>query len=179
MKSITLNKKSTVEVLLLGKTRILHPVEFIPPFEDHLSWKSVYPWGNGWVFFGSKFKRTPQEASDFLFDAYGPSEYFKDGFVCPIGKAKDKLWVKEAWSVESHEDGRRIVWRADSSAAWLRGKKKGNVFYLESGYKPIDGWQEADLMPRWASRVDVRIQSVEPKRIKSKWFWELIMVGTF
>jgi hypothetical protein len=77
--------------------------------------------------------------------------------VCPYGVPGDLLWVRETWSIDPNDLGypkdewRNFVgYRADDQDA-----------------KPTHwGWHPSIFMPRWASRVTLRIESVRVERLQ-------------
>ena len=66
---------------------------------------------------------------------------------CPYGVPGDLLWVRETWAENIDGD---VVYRADNGVA-------------ES---MIDRWRPSIFMPRWASRLTLRITSVRVERVQ-------------
>lgn len=106
--------------------------------------------------YDEKFLRCAAEAgeiSDFL--SWGSPEdndhsYIED--VCRLGKAGDRLWVKETFSAHGAfgTDG-RIVYRAD----------------IPSGEEPHGlRWTPSIFMPRKASRITLEITAVRMERLQ-------------
>jgi hypothetical protein len=78
------------------------------------------------------------------------------GFPCPYGEPGDLLWVRETWSVHHAFD-------ADAPRD-LAGSEV--VRYSAGG----EGWEQARVrasihMPRWASRLTLRVTDVRVERI--------------
>jgi hypothetical protein len=84
-----------------------------------------------------------------------------EGF-CPYGQPGDRLWVRETWGysaklpASSHSSSDSITWV--TRPGW-RGYKADNP----------DGnwcWKPSIHMPRWASRLTLRIRSVRVERVQ-------------
>ncbi|WP_368869974.1 hypothetical protein [Proteus mirabilis] len=106
-------------------------------------------------------------------------------FTCPLGKVGDRLWVRETWSVVSHEfdnDGLMIDYvpdrptKAVHEMPYGHGYFTGHVIYSADGDFTwgdddgcIDGrscWKPSIHMPRWASRITLEITDVRVERLK-------------
>ncbi len=68
---------------------------------------------------------------------------------CPHGTAVDTLWVRETWAQVPYcrADGNDILYRSDRD------------------YQTIS-WRPSIFMPRWASRLTLRITSVRVERLQ-------------
>lgn len=82
--------------------------------------------------------------ADFNFQWYGnlgESSYFP----CPQGKPGDQLWVRETWArYNIDQTSHDMAYRATTPADW-----------------PKDGlWRPSIHMPRWASRINLKITGV-------------------
>lgn len=105
---------------------------------------------------------------------------------CPFGKIGDRLWVRETWSVVSHEfddDGLMIDYvpdrptKAVHEMPYGHGYFTGHVIYSADGDFTwgdddgcIDGrscWKPSIHMPRWASRITLEITDVRVERLNS------------
>lgn len=103
----------------------------------------------------------------------------------PIGKVGDRLYVRETWSVVSHEfddDGLMIDYvpdrptKAVHEMPYGHGYYTGHVVYYADGDFAwgdddgcIDGrscWKPSIHMPRWASRITLEIVDVHVERLK-------------
>lgn len=103
---------------------------------------------------------------------------------CPLGKIGDRLWVRETWSVVSHEfddDGLMIDYvpdrptKAVHEMPYGHGYFTGHVIYSADGDFTwgdddgcIDGrscWKPSIHMPRWASRITLEITDVRVERL--------------
>ena len=96
-------------------------------------------------------------------DWYGPEifgAHWQDdekGLRCPYGAPGDLLWVREAWRAPSQYDdlppsrlppGVDVKYIADASAPWA------------------SRYRHARFMPRWASRITLRIADVRVERLQ-------------
>lgn len=108
-----------------------------------------------------------------------------DPFRCPYGQPGDLLWCKETW--RTHEDPETLIdgilFRADgafreientreAADRWLaaahvigprRPYRRGESLRLAPKHK---GWRSASHMPRWASRLTLRVESVRVERLQ-------------
>jgi hypothetical protein len=100
-------------------------------------------------------------------------------FRCPFGRVGDLLWVKEAWCPldrgHYHDSGPRdrlttrfgpprrngAAYRADmpTTAGAFEDSERCRV---ELGYR----WRSAATMPRWASRLTLRVTGVRVQRLQ-------------
>ena len=91
---------------------------------------------------------------------------------CPYGVPGDRLWVRETWGVGSRPDPREgakdgIEYRADEA-----GLDEHEDLPLRSAPADVDlsnmrsGWRPSIHMPRWASRLSLRITSVRVERLQ-------------
>ncbi|QHA71131.1 hypothetical protein [Proteus mirabilis] len=127
------------------------------------------------------------QQDDFNFRWVGDLHNDTSGwFTCPLGKVGDRLWVRETWSVVSHEfddDGLMIDYVPDRPTKDVRempyghGYYTGHVIYSADGDFTwgdddgcIDGrscWKPSIHMPRWASRITLEITDVRVERLQS------------
>ena len=83
---------------------------------------------------------------------------------CPYGKPGDLLWVRETITTrDRHEDGLRYdepFYRADMDSYGL-------CFVTDEGARYVEDlrWTPAIHMPRWASRLTLRITDVRVQRL--------------
>lgn len=69
---------------------------------------------------------------------------------CPYGVPGDLLWVRETWQQVFRECGGPVEYRADyGEGSYIRG-----------------GWRPSIFMPRWASRLTLRITSIRVERVQ-------------
>lgn len=86
---------------------------------------------------------------------FPPDAELRDELVChcPYGSAGDLLWVRETWSSildDARTDSERVVYRAD----------------LGSSADKVQVWRPSIHMPRWASRLTLRIAEVRVQRLQ-------------
>lgn len=87
---------------------------------------------------------------------------------CRYGQPGDRLWVKETFAHEERGGGMtpRLIWRADRAAAWVLPRNVlDEVFYLPSDYAPAR-WKPSIFMPRWASRLTLKVTEVRIQRLQ-------------
>jgi len=84
-------------------------------------------------------------------------EYMSSLDHCPYGKPGDLLWVRETWALDAGFDG---VKPSDISSYW------GGIYYRANGDKPAGKWRPSIFMPRWASRLTLRVKSVKAERLQ-------------
>lgn len=97
-----------------------------------------------------------------------PTEWwFSDGmaplgpFRCPYGQPGDTLWVRETYALHEEFDDVRA---GDIGYYW------GNVYYkttsLATAADSAGKWRPAIFMPRWASRLTLRVTGVRVERVQ-------------
>lgn len=108
---------------------------------------------------------------------------------CPFGAPGDKLWVREAWRIDSWDDGcgfwldycdgpRKVRLETDPDTAHklilqtgdeLERKRikptNGTMYEWAPGDSPLR-WRPSIHMPRWASRITLEVTSVRVERLK-------------
>lgn len=110
---------------------------------------------------------------------------------CPYGKPGDTLWVRESWRVVAwSEDGICVDYRADNYCRkeWLKvpdeemferlwvnstddAVKAGlepdesGMYRWQPGQAPTR-WRPAIFLPRWASRINLRITDIRVERLQ-------------
>ncbi len=89
-------------------------------------------------------------------------------WTCPLGAPGSEVWCQEAWRAhERASDGKDFIEYAAGGdmlplpntpehAEWIVGR--------------FGAWQRATSMPRWASRLTVRVESVRVERGEA-WEW--------
>jgi hypothetical protein len=78
---------------------------------------------------------------------------------CPHGQPGDLLWVRETWAVRKLQTGYWVEWKADGSNA--RIPEEVDAFALFT----IDTWRPSIFMPRWASRLTLRLTEVRTETL--------------
>lgn len=86
---------------------------------------------------------------------------------CPFGVPGDRLWVRETWArPEDTEETQACVYRADYDpprvgdyGLWRRRDRAKEWF---------EGvWSPSIYMPRWASRITLRVTSIRVERVQA------------
>jgi len=92
--------------------------------------------------------------------------FFTDGrgTGCKYGKVGDKLWLRETFAVEKYEDGTRIIWPADMSAAWE--SSLSDVYYLPSSYVVLKS-KPSIHMPRRYCQTVLTINALRVERLQA------------
>jgi hypothetical protein len=84
---------------------------------------------------------------------------------CPYGKPADLLWVRETWQAVSPDEDERpineceIIYKATDEHPGLYNPDKPD--------DPWYGWRPSIFMPRWASRLTLRVDNVRVERLQS------------
>ena len=116
-----------------------------------------------------------------------PDEGRKGSFSCPFGQVGDRLWVREAFCLETlirtgqdppFFDGRPIQWWNDGVPCaeedgrfWIQPHYRAtdpypNLPYSEWESEPIVRWKPSLNMPRWASRITLEITEIRVERVQ-------------
>ena len=114
---------------------------------EHPDWhSSAHQNGDGdWVFW---YPDRPG-LEEFTLKAYPKGS--KDGIKCPYGKPGDLLWVRETWHDASFDDG--------------YGSIQQSIIYRATDEYP-GPWRPSIFMPRWASRLTLKIANVRVERLQ-------------
>ncbi len=145
-KPVLFNSEMVRAILDGRKTMTRRVIKF--PESAHtpdLSWiASINPDGaGGWVAWG------PKPVSDeFSINAYPDG----GGIKCPYGQPGDLLWVRETFLIKPNGDA---FYRADDPAA--SGWNSGST---------TTKWRPSIFMPRWASRITLRVLDVRVERVQ-------------
>lgn len=96
---------------------------------------------------------------------------------CPYGKPGDILWVRETWRPEELKesgpdgpeglDGTR--YKADGAFRSIENSREASDLFGEARYKFLKSgheWRPSIFMPRWASRLTLRVTGVRVERVK-------------
>ena len=79
---------------------------------------------------------------------------------CPYGHPGDLLWVRETWFPAPWSDGNKDfvkpLYRADAES-------DGYVHGFDAGE---DKWKPSIFMPRWASRITLKVEGVRVQRLQ-------------
>lgn len=157
---IYLKQAEVGQLLAEGEVEITRPVRFRGGQRYlHEELGVAYPDGGGnWVFWDSD---SPGLA-EFTQRAYPNGE----GVKCPWGKAGEKRWVKEVWTI--------IGWAAGIDTPELNWAYRDSVVYKAGCDKPLfHDWRPSVSMPRWASRFVVKVVEVRPEKREGGWVWRI------
>ena len=87
--------------------------------------------------------------------------------LAPLGRAGDRLWVRETWGVH--------YLYSDLKPSDIGEHKPDCIWYRASGDECVRGkcspaqrdkWRPSIHMPRWASRIDLEITGVRVERVQ-------------
>lgn len=82
-----------------------------------------------------------------------------------------RLWVRETWRpgwAESDPDGAWITYKADDAVLWQDADRGGielDTWFDAQSRHPADHWRPSILMPRWASRTNLRVAAIRVERL--------------
>jgi hypothetical protein len=106
----------------------------------------------------------------------------------PCGQPGDLLWVRERYAFEvfpspAHPPEERIVFHADRASrhidlAACQMDQKSAEFFLPSRFEP-SRWKAAAKMPRWASRLTLKVTGIRAQRLRDITPLEAISEGAF
>lgn len=100
------------------------------------------------------------------------------GKTCPYGSVGDRLWVRETWATDLHNDQdspRRIQQLCEAAGYRVApGHPAGPIWYQANGAVRRWGdchdvrgrWRSSIHMPRWASRLTLEITDVRVERLQ-------------
>lgn len=99
---------------------------------------------------------------------------------CPYGKIGDRLWVRETWATDLHneQDSPETIRRKCIEAGYTEVSPKhpaGPLWYQADGtfrqwgdFHDVQGrWRPSIHMPRWASRLTLEITEVRVERLNN------------
>ena len=81
---------------------------------------------------------------------------------CPYGKVGDLLWVRETWRIYLRKNKPFIQYRADGQELAISHDRYD---HLQFNKRRIT-WRPSIFMPRWASRLTLRVADVRVERIQ-------------
>lgn len=108
--------------------------------------------------------------------------YYERGVCCPFGVPGNLLWVRETYAIETNlgfresfsppfSDNRPIRWTVDEDGneAWeqchYRATDPAPLLSYDDREDPGVRWSPSIHMPRWASRITLRITDVRAERL--------------
>jgi hypothetical protein len=97
----------------------------------------------------------------------------EQGLRCPYGAPGDTLWVRETWADLTETHGTRWEKRDPETGLYKRGVEPF-VWHRADGEQPDIGdgkpmsepWRPSIHMPRWASRITLRITDIRVERLQ-------------
>ncbi len=101
-------------------------------------------------------------------------------FSCPYGTIGTRLWVRETWTPVDYladecerEDPVCIGYRADQQAIRYEAGKAHDLDVRHWNWDIVK-WNPSTYMPRWASRLTLRVKGVELVHGEGGvWFWRV------
>jgi hypothetical protein len=90
-------------------------------------------------------------------------------FFRPPIKVGDTLWVREAWYCDDYRVQRGPYLKPDDMDL-DQARKDGTLVYAADGLRPYEQeqpiWKPSIHMPRWASRISLRVTQVRIERLQ-------------
>jgi hypothetical protein len=82
---------------------------------------------------------------------------------CPYGEAGDMLWVKESFQIGhlKHEKSKEFTLLCATGDS----DRDGTIFYAADDITRAPTWRPSIHMPRWASRITLKIESICVERL--------------
>lgn len=155
-----------VNAILSGKKTQTRRIISRPQPGDHMTLRDVLPFGEG--------PNDRHAAARFVSERNGDVS----SWGCPYGRPGDFLWVRETFDAFIDPGARkgevvRKVWNADECETeyWcVDYKADGNhtriADRLPKGHPMSRRWTPSIHMPRWASRITLRIVSIGVERLQ-------------
>lgn len=145
-RSIILNAYEVLAILDGRKTQIRRPIKPQPVGSEIENFASLLRWCIAGAEVSKVLVNFPQ-------------------FRCPFGQPGDLLWVRETWQLT---DGCG-PWRGPIPASRPAGFC---VDYDATDKGGPYGWRPSTHMPRWASRIALRVKAVRVEREQDgRWVW--------
>lgn len=83
---------------------------------------------------------------------------------CPYGKVGDVLWCREAWQAWFTDDGVERDWK-DTPQPRRTQDRMARIVYCAADPKAAKRWVTPLFMPRWASRITLRVTGIRVERL--------------
>ena len=84
----------------------------------------------------------------------------------PYGQIDDSLWVRETWKCEELESGLDGVrFAADGAFREIENTQEASNAWMDAN-RPGGKWRPSIFMPRWASRINLKIIGVRVDRVQ-------------
>lgn len=83
--------------------------------------------------------------------------------ACPYGRPGERLWVKETWQHLNNQNGERaeLLPNQNSASCFYRADESNPAALPMSGK-----WRNSLFMPRWASRLSLKLTEVRAERLQ-------------
>lgn len=96
---------------------------------------------------------------------FGPSMLLRPGCadLCPYGKPGDRLWVREAWQTDVRNASTPPRDISELEPVWFMAG--GEPVRAGSLSVCATGWRPGIHMPRWASRITLRVTEIRVERL--------------
>ena len=119
----------------------------------------------------------PQPEEIIVGDMLQPGIYYRDAdpdqqIHCPYGQPGDRLWVRETWA----PFGDYVLFRADGEEYLSPCETPGGGYPENCRHHPgceactaegtLIKWRPSIHMPRWASRITLKIKSIRVERVQ-------------
>jgi hypothetical protein len=127
---------------------------------------------------------------------WGAEKALNPGGLCPYGNPGDRLWVRETFAIECsvdgidqplpHDDGRphRRHHHEHGESWWQQPHYRATdpapelCITDKDGYEvPGVQWKPSIHMPRWASRITLRVTSVRVERLQAITGYDVVAEG--
>jgi hypothetical protein len=163
MKSIILRDHEVRAVLAGTKSQMKRPVD-LPAFD-----RAPTP-GYDWTWRGQAPIRSIAQQRRQVYGCWQEVRHDRLIQLCPLGVPGDTLWVRECWGISRGvTESDRAKWEHQGWPLWyragdsrvFRGAKEGGPAFMERGR-----WRPSIHMPRWASRLTLRVTAVRVQRVQ-------------
>lgn len=85
---------------------------------------------------------------------------------CPYGAVGDTLWVREAWTSGYRDGAWGTIFRADNCFVQGRRRHEKGTHYHAKELGEWIRWRPSIFLPRWASRITLRITDIGVERLQ-------------
>ncbi|RYG37034.1 hypothetical protein EON81_07920 [bacterium] len=117
---------------------------------------------------GAKLLEGSPDAASFWRSEEDPPCIRRANLKCPYGAVGDFLWVRETWfdNVQLEDAVKRPM--LDDNRPRILYRADGEIFdQTEESFEKGEGWKPSIHMPRWASRILLKVTDVRVERLQS------------